>query len=196
MRVLVLVLVLALAAGLLLALALSSGAKTAWYRRSDGVIVDPILSVSGKAHPYSGPNLQPFAIVAGAELALADLAWADLIGADMRFSDLSGADLSGAILFATDLSGAVYDGFTLFPAGGDIYSGSWGLTGGATPWDLGMVPAPEPASGLMLGIGSIALAAIARRRPFARCKPAPTSSLSAPVGSEVLAGLSMPKGRA
>jgi hypothetical protein len=188
--------VLALAAGLLLALALCSGARTAWYLRTDGVIVDPILSVSGEVHPYSGPNLQPFAFVAGAELVRADLTRADLIGADMRFSDLSGAELSGAILFATDLTGAVYDGSTRFPTGGDIYSGSWGLTGGATPWDLGMVPAPEPASGLMLGIGSIALAAIARRRPFARRKAALASSLSAPARAGMLVALSTPKVRA
>lgn len=68
-------------------------------------------------------------------------------------ADLAGANLSGALL-----SDAVYDEFTQLQSGLEIFSGSWGRPGDATPWDLGKVPAPEPASGLMLWVGTIALA--------------------------------------
>ena len=78
--------------------------------------------------------------------------------------DLTGADLTNAFLINAFLTGATYEENTLFPSGLNIYSGDWGLPNDATPWDLGMVPTPEPASGLMLAVGALALAAMGRRR--------------------------------
>ena len=63
-----------------------------------------------------------------------------------------------------DLAGASYNEFTMFPSGFDIFSGDWGLPDNATPRDLGMVPTPEPTTGLMLAVGGLALAAVGRRR--------------------------------
>ena len=110
----------------------------------------------------------------GANLAGAELDDANLSGVNLSFSfltnaslimaDLTSADLIGASLSNADLSGALYDEFTLYPSGFDIYSGDWALPGGVTPWDFGMVPAPEPTSGLMLAVGGLVLAAMGRRR--------------------------------
>jgi hypothetical protein len=140
-------------------------------------------------HSYSGNNLEPGANLSNAELFWAVLSWADLTNANLTGANLGNADLvdadlvdanltdanlggadlinanlTGANLFNATLSGAFYDPNTIFPYGLDIYVGDWGLPTDATPWDLGMVPVPEPASGIMLAVGGLVLAAGGRRR--------------------------------
>jgi hypothetical protein len=157
-------------------------------KRVDGYTIGPLADLPG-------------AVLAGANLAGANLAGANLAGANLRGANLSRANLSRANLtdanltdanlsranltdanltganlllanlFFANLLGAFYDENTVFPSGGDAYSGAWGLGGAATPWDLGMVPVPEPASGLMLCVGGLALAAKGRLRYSASFKP-------------------------
>ena len=133
------------------------------------VLVDADLSGSDLVgSSFIGSDLS------GANLAstrLEDVNFADanlgtsfMKAANLVRTNLIGASLSGADLTGASPDDATYDEFTLFPSGLDIYSGDWGLPGDATPWDLGMIPTPEPASGLMLGIGGLALAAMGRRR--------------------------------
>ena len=104
-----------------------------------------------------------------ADLPGANLTNANLLLADVSNADLSSADLTAADLTDADLTGTIYDEFTFFPSGLTVDSGDWELPSGASPWELGMVPAPEPASGLMLGAGVIALAGMAsQHRPKRR----------------------------
>ena len=56
----------------------SSSAFAASYQQNDGTIVDPIQSVFGGNHSYSGINLEPGANLTGANLTNADLHDADL----------------------------------------------------------------------------------------------------------------------
>ena len=63
-------------------------------------------------HPYSGPNLEPFAnltgaALGGASLFNADLASANLSNAFLHGTFLEGADLTGANLYGADLTDAV-----------------------------------------------------------------------------------------
>jgi hypothetical protein len=120
------------AVALLLALSLSSSAFAASYEKTGGAIVDPILYRSlfgGGPHPYSGPNLEDHAILTGADLSDAVLAFAnlddavltnaDLTGALLyyavaRGADLANADLYGANLIGADLSGADLSSADLF----------------------------------------------------------------------------------
>jgi len=161
----------ALVLALLLVLTLPSSVQAVSYQQTDGTIVDPILyrgTFGGGIHPYCCINLEPSADLRGANLTGADLADANLRAADLSDADLTDADLAGADLSFADLgyaflTRAVYDQHTLFPSGGDIYSGDWGLFGHETPWNWGMIPGPEPTSGLMLAIGGLALAALGRR---------------------------------
>jgi len=107
--------------------------------------------------------------LAGAILVNASLVNADLSGTSLANTNLAGADLSAANLTDADLAfanlnGTLFDESTVFPSGLDFDSGDWGLPGDATPWDLGMIPAPEPAIGLMLAVGGVALAAVGRPR--------------------------------
>ena len=69
MRKLVLAAVLVLVAG---------GAQASSYLQIGGTVVDPILTTSGAVHPYSGPNLQPNANLANANLPAAYLSYANL----------------------------------------------------------------------------------------------------------------------
>jgi hypothetical protein len=122
---------------------------------------------------FAGANLTGAeltdAILIVADLTDADLFEATLIDANLQSADLSSADLTAADLTDADLMGTIYDEFTFFPSGLTIDSGDWGLPSGAAPWELGMVPAPEPASGLMLGAGVIALVGMAsQQRPKRR----------------------------
>lgn len=107
------------------------------------------------------------ALLIEADLRVADLSGADLEGADLRLADLLRADLSGASLIGALLIDArlkaTYDELTIFPSGLDIYSGDWGLPDDAAPWNLGMIPAPEPTSCLILAVGALALAGAGRR---------------------------------
>lgn len=100
-----------LALALILALSLSSSALAASYLRTDGTIVDPILSVVSGPHPYSGIDLAPGADLQGADLQaaqlfLADLASADLTSSNLRGADLVDADLTNAALVGADLRDA------------------------------------------------------------------------------------------
>jgi len=89
-----------------------SVAEAASYKKTDGTIVDPILAWQSGApaptHPYSGPDLEP-----GAHLAGADLFNANLRDADLSNTDLSDAYLRGASLHDADLSGADLTGADL-----------------------------------------------------------------------------------
>lgn len=63
-----------------------------------------------------------------------------LIDADLGRAVIRGTDLTGAFMSAgTDLAGTVYDEATLFPSGSTFVGPLWGLPGGASPLDLGMV---------------------------------------------------------
>ena len=75
----------------------------------------------------------------------------------MQSTILASANLSGADLSFADLSSALYDESAGFPPGGTYDSGAWGLPGGASPWDAGMIPVPEPSFGWLLGLGAAAL---------------------------------------
>ena len=58
----------------------------------------------------------------------------------------------------TALVGAYYDGTTSFPSGDTDQTPPWGLDGGASPWEAGMRPVPEPSLGIALLIGAPGLA--------------------------------------
>ena len=100
-----------------------------------------------------------------AVLANADLSFANLTGAN-----LANADLTAAIVSSSNLTGAQYDEFTVFPSGTIFATSPWGLDGGATPWDEGMIPVPEPGMGSMLffGIGGLLAFSARKRRPASR----------------------------
>jgi len=98
------------------------------------------------------------------DLRGARLTNASLFNASLRSTILRGADLTGADTASADLAGAMYDEATLFPSGSNYAAGSWGLAGGVTPWDAGMVPVPEPGFGLGVGAGLLGLGGLKRRR--------------------------------
>ncbi len=100
----------------------------------------------------------------GASLAGADLGGAALDGASLLGASLTGADLTGATVQSTVWTGATYDETTVFPSGNAWDTPPYGLDGGITPWDAGMVPVPEPALGVMLAAGCLALAGLRRAR--------------------------------
>ena len=113
------------------------------YSPVTGADVDPFLCVgtgpscpggTGTVHPFSGPHLRIFVVVApgavldhallpnawlfsatlpGADLRSADLSTAVLTLVDLSGADLSGANLSGAQLAGTNLSGANLSGANL-----------------------------------------------------------------------------------
>jgi hypothetical protein len=96
---------------LLLALSPAPSAFAASYQQIDGTIVDPILYLPefGGAHPCVGPNLEPGAYLASANLEYAHLFYADLTNADLTAANLGGARLHYASLDGADLSGAVLE---------------------------------------------------------------------------------------
>ena len=79
----------------------SSAAFAASYQQIDGTIVDPIQTISGGNHSYSGTNLQ-----SGASLHHANLISANLLLADLTNANLGGADLTNAFLLLADLGNA------------------------------------------------------------------------------------------
>ena len=99
-----------------------------------------------------------------ADLSRANLSTASLFNVSLQSAILAGADLTGADLSFADLSGAMYDQSTVFPSGGTVDSGAWGLPGGEAPWEAGMVPVPEPAAGWLLMAGTGALIGLGRGR--------------------------------
>lgn len=86
-------------------------------------------------------------------LAYAHLAFADLTGANLAHADLEAADLINA-----QLASAQYDEATVFPSGRGLSEPPWHLPNDETPWDVGMVPVPEPSVGYFLMTGALALA--------------------------------------
>jgi uncharacterized protein YjbI with pentapeptide repeats len=75
-----------------------------------------------------------------ADLRGGSLRNAVLVDADLSSAAIRGTDLTGAFISAgTDLSGTIYDQATLFPSGNTFAGPLWGLPGGASPLDLGMV---------------------------------------------------------
>jgi len=97
------------------ALAVTS-VDAAWYQKTDGTIVDPIQSLLGGDHSYSGNNLQPNEYLSYADLTGADLASADLRGVDLWYTRLDGADLTSADLRGADLWETHLDGADLTSA--------------------------------------------------------------------------------
>ncbi len=97
MRKLVLAAVLVLVAG---------GAQASSYLQIGGTVVDPILTMTGAVHPYSGTNLQPDANLSGAILPGADLTGANLSNANLSNADLYYANLWDANLGSANLSDA------------------------------------------------------------------------------------------
>jgi len=88
------------------------------------------------------------------------------VDAGLTEADLSGADLIAPDLTGAILTGATYDELTIFPSGNTYDAPPWGLDGGITPRDAGMVPVREPLVGGMLGV--LALSRLDRwrgRRP-------------------------------
>ena len=129
---------------LIVAVTLLSGsvAQAASYKKTDGTIVDPILLIHGSTLPYSGDNLEPYAILSsanlknaylvGADLWRVDLGRANLESADLSSANLEDADLYYANLYNADLTGAdltdAYLGFTdlddaTFSTGTTLYDG-------------------------------------------------------------------------
>ncbi len=97
MRKLVLAAVLVLVAG---------GAQASSYLQIGGTVVDPILTMTGAVHPYSGTNLQPGANLSYANLFGANLYYANLSNANLDIANLSGAWMSNANLFDASLGSA------------------------------------------------------------------------------------------
>jgi len=143
-----------------------STALAASYIQTDGTIVDPIQRRTGGAHPYSGPNLEPFANLSGVDLVNAELIEANLTGADLSSahlggSDLNFADLQGANLAATTYLGAT-SGTPFYNASTDFtnaYSGDFGVSPLFDPVAAAWIFVPEPNSALLLVLGFAGIAA-------------------------------------
>ena len=143
----------------------SSSAFAASYQQVDGTIVDPIQRRTGGSHPYSGPNLEPFANLSGVDLVNAELIGANLTGADLSNAHLGGSDLDLAYLLGASLAGTTYLGATTgapsYNASTDFtnaYSGDFGVSPLFDPVAAGWIFVPEPSTALLLGLGLTALA--------------------------------------
>ena len=100
----------------------SSSAFAVSYQRTDGTIVDPMQSVYGGSHTYSGVDLEPGASLSGAYLSGADVPDADLngatmISAELDYANLLNADLTEVMMFSVLLDYANLTGANLTDAG-------------------------------------------------------------------------------
>ena len=101
---------------LVIAVTLISGSfvQAASYQKTNGTIVDPIVSFDNhNTHSYSGPNLEPHANLIGADLYYAELDYADLTGANLEGANLSNAGLRDAYLTYATLTYADLTNATL-----------------------------------------------------------------------------------
>lgn len=115
-----------------------------------------------------------FSDLSHANLDGASLAGAVLAGTTFAQADLDGVDLDSTLLVATDLAGATtegatfvgarYDDATVFPSGFTYDGGPTGFPGDAWPWQIGMIPVPEPSSSMAVVLGSLGLVMMVRRR--------------------------------
>jgi len=110
------------------------------------------------------PNANMVLLVAVAT----DFTGANLSSANLGSANLRGAILTGANLTGATLMGVTYDDATVFPSGQNYQHAPWGLPNAKAPWDLGMVPVPEPCMAMLLGAGAAGLAGLARRRDRVR----------------------------
>ena len=101
------------------------------------------------------------ALLINATLLGASLDSATLVSSQLGNANLRGADLTGVDLSFANLTGALYDEDTFFPSGNSYDTSPWGLDVGFSPWNAGMIPTPEPATGLMLAVGGLGLAGLA-----------------------------------
>ena len=98
---------------------MAGGAQGSSYFRIDEVTIDPIQSMSGGDHPYSGENLQAGATLGGVDLSGANLVGAVLTDATLTGAHLIGTNLAGANLTRTGFSSANLSGVTF----GTAYNG-------------------------------------------------------------------------
>jgi uncharacterized protein YjbI with pentapeptide repeats len=92
---------------------MASGAQASSYLDIFGNIINPIQYITGGNHLYSGPNLEPSAILPNTSLPNADLASADLSFAHMKGSDLVDTNLANANLASGSLASATLTGANL-----------------------------------------------------------------------------------
>jgi uncharacterized protein YjbI with pentapeptide repeats len=92
----------------------ASTVDAASYQKRDGTILDPIMNYYySEPLSCSGANLEPYADLTGANLALADLTNANLSDAKLTDAKLTGGDLSGANLEGANLNWADLTGVNL-----------------------------------------------------------------------------------
>lgn len=118
-----------------------------------------------------GDSVLDGALLIGSDLSWADFTNASLFNADLGQTILAGANLTSANLAFAELGGAFYDQHTMFPSGGTLSTGTWGLPNGVAPWDLGMIPVPEPSAGSGILMGILALSQMTRREHGTRNLP-------------------------
>lgn len=75
----------------------ATAVEAAWYQKSDGTKVDPIMDRSGQVLAYSGNNLEPHALLYKANLTGALLTGALLANAGLGDTNLSGSILTGVL---------------------------------------------------------------------------------------------------
>ena len=92
----------------------ASGANAASYVRTDGTVVDPILTTGGAVHSYSGANLQPSADLNHADLTNANLVYSVMMDATMTDANLANANLYVANLSDANLRSANLTGANLY----------------------------------------------------------------------------------
>jgi hypothetical protein len=108
---------------------------------------------------FSGADLSD-ADLTDADLSSSNLGYASMGNANLTNTELTGADLTGLVLTFANLTGATYDEMTVFPSGDPALTPPWGLPNDSAPWDLGMIPVPEPSLGWLLLSGLAGLSGL------------------------------------